>query len=234
MNLTRLLRKQGYDLIQGPVRNHGLLQLWLKRPLDEAELYYLHIDHAFESPIKLGKRRTKILNINHTVQNNYRFHIGLSVVDRLQRALGLAGDFAPSIYHLSGKRVGLSYDQVTSTEIAIGEVQTYLTEADFLHTNKRLLKNANRNNLLLITGILVAKSIHIEIETEKKIDAAAKTEFLKLFKGKFELEAISEKKLVMSANDIGSFPIAVKVYRIDFDDGQFVNTTQLSDRRNLL
>ena len=46
MNLTRLLRKQGYDLIQGPVRNHGLLQLWLKRPLDEADLYYTHIDHA--------------------------------------------------------------------------------------------------------------------------------------------------------------------------------------------
>ena len=106
--------------------------------------------------------------------------------------------------------------------------------ADFLHTNKRLLKNANRNNLLLITGILLAKSIHIEIETEKKIDADAKTEFLKLFNGKFELEASGEKKLVMSANDIGSFPIAVKVHRIDFDGGQFVNTTLLSDRRNLL
>ena len=106
--------------------------------------------------------------------------------------------------------------------------------ADFLHPNKRLLKNANRNNLLLITGILVTKSIHIEIETEKKIDADAKTEFSKLFNGKFELEHSSEKKFVMSTNDIGSFPIAVKVHRIDFDGGQFVNTTLLSDRRNLL
>jgi hypothetical protein len=44
----------------------------------------------------------------------------------------------------------------------------------------------------------------------------------------------SEKKLVMSANDIGSFPIAVKVHRIDFDGGQFVNTTLMSDRRNLM
>jgi hypothetical protein len=50
MNLTTHLRKQGYDLIEGPVRHHGLLQLWLKRPLDEAELYYAHIDHAFQSP----------------------------------------------------------------------------------------------------------------------------------------------------------------------------------------
>jgi hypothetical protein len=38
----------------------------------------------------------------------------------------------------------------------------------------------------------------------------------------------------MSADDIGSFPIAVKAHRIDFDGGQFVNTTLLSDRRNLL
>ena len=233
MNLTSLLRKQGYDLIQGPVRNHGLLQLWLKRPLDEAELYYTHIDHAFKSPVKLRKRRTKVLRINHTLQNKYRFHIGLSVLDGLRHALGMAGEFAPNGGLESGKQIGLSYDQVTSTEVAIGDVQNYLMVADFLHTNKRLLKNANRNNLLLITGMLVAKSIHIEIETEKRIDAAAKTEFSKFFNGKFELERSSEKKLVMSANDIGLFPIAVKVHRIDFDGGQFVNTTLLSDRRNL-
>ena len=67
MNLTTRLRKQGYDLIQWPVRNQGPLPLWLMRPLAEAELYYTHIDHAFESPIKLGKRRTKALRINHTV-----------------------------------------------------------------------------------------------------------------------------------------------------------------------
>lgn len=234
MNLTTHLRKQGYDLIQGPVRNHGLLQLWLKRPLDEAELYYTHIDHAFESPIKLGKRRTKALRINHTVQNNYRFHIGLSVLDGLRHALGVVGEFEPNVGLQSVKRVGLSYDQVTSTEVAIGDVQNYLMVADFLHPNKRLLKNANRNNLLLITGVLIAKSIHFEIESEKQIDSAAKTEFSKLFNGKFELERASEKKLVMSANDIGSFPIAVKVHRIDFDGGQFVNTTLMSDRRNLL
>jgi len=146
----------------------------------------------------------------------------------------MAGEFAPNVGLESGKQIGLSYDQVTSTEVAIGGVQNYLMVADFLHPNKRLLKNANRNNLLLITGILVAKSIHVEIESENKIDSTTKTEFSKFFNGKFELERASEKKLVMSANDIGFFPIAVKVHRIDFDGGQFVNTTLLSDRRNLL
>ena len=112
-------------------------------------------------------------------------------------------------------------------------MQNYLTDADFLHPNKRLLKNANRNNLLLITGLLVAKSMRVEIESEKQIDAAAKAAFSKLFNGTFALKRNNEKKLVMSTDDIGSFPIAVKVYRIDFDGGEFVNTILLSDRRNL-
>lgn len=50
-----------------------------------------------------------------------------------------------------------------------------------------------------------------------EIDAAAKTEFSKLINGKFESGHASENKLVMSANDIGLFPIAAKVHRIDFD-----------------
>ena len=103
---------------------------------------------------------TSLLRINHTLQNKYRFHIGLSVLDGLRHALGMAGEFAPNGGLESGKQIGLSYDQVTSTEVAIGDVQNYLMVADFLHTNKRLLKNANRNNLLLITGMLVTKSIH--------------------------------------------------------------------------
>jgi hypothetical protein len=43
MNLTKTLRHQGYDLIDGPLRNHKLLQLWLKRPYNEIQLYYAHL-----------------------------------------------------------------------------------------------------------------------------------------------------------------------------------------------
>ena len=53
MNLTKTLRKQGYDLIAGPIRNHQLLQLWLKTPFNDVELYYAHLEHAFTSPVAL-------------------------------------------------------------------------------------------------------------------------------------------------------------------------------------
>ncbi len=38
--LQQHLRDAGYDLIDGPLRNHQLLQLWLKKGLSEPELYY--------------------------------------------------------------------------------------------------------------------------------------------------------------------------------------------------
>ena len=47
----------------------------------------------------------------------------------------MAGEFAQNVGLESGKQIGLSYDQVTSTEVAIGDVQNYLMVADFIHTN---------------------------------------------------------------------------------------------------
>ena len=105
--------------------------------------------------------------------------------------------------------------------LAIGQAQT--------NSNCYDVNNAGKVGE---TGWTGCAGMYIVKDKAKLIEA--KTEFLKLFNGKCELEASGEKKLVMSTNDIGSFPIAVKVHRIDFDGGQFVNTMQLSDRRNLL
>jgi hypothetical protein len=41
MKLSKFLSEQGYDLIEGPIRNHKPLQLWLKQTFNEAELYYI-------------------------------------------------------------------------------------------------------------------------------------------------------------------------------------------------
>ncbi|MFM1793999.1 MAG: hypothetical protein RL642_384, partial [Bacteroidota bacterium] len=45
-SLQHHLRESGYDLIDGPIRNHKLLQLWLKAGANAPELYYEHIHHA--------------------------------------------------------------------------------------------------------------------------------------------------------------------------------------------
>ncbi|WP_300664237.1 hypothetical protein, partial [Fluviicola sp.] len=54
MKLTNYLRDAGYDLIEGPVRNQKPLQLWLKQDLNEAELYYSDVNHAFNSSVALN------------------------------------------------------------------------------------------------------------------------------------------------------------------------------------
>lgn len=55
MSLTEKLQKQNYDLIDGPVRNHHLLQVWNKRKTDRATLYSQNIstlfDLSFQPPV---------------------------------------------------------------------------------------------------------------------------------------------------------------------------------------
>jgi len=48
-SLQQHLREAGYDLIDGPIRNHKPLQLWLKDGFSQPELYYANILHAFNS-----------------------------------------------------------------------------------------------------------------------------------------------------------------------------------------
>ena len=50
--------------------------------------------------------------------------------------------------------------------MALGEIHSYLANADFRYTNRRLLKNANRANILVVTGVLLAKNLVVEIETD--------------------------------------------------------------------
>ena len=71
MNLTKTLRNQGYDLIEGPVRNHKLLQIWIKRPLNEVQLYYDHLSHAFSSDVVLTEVENTALNVDATTKDEY-------------------------------------------------------------------------------------------------------------------------------------------------------------------
>ena len=79
MSLTKTLRDQGYDLIEGPIRNHNLLQLWLKKPFNDVQIYYSHIDHAFTSKVDLNQVENIALNIDSTTKDEYRFNIGITL-----------------------------------------------------------------------------------------------------------------------------------------------------------
>lgn len=230
MNLTKTLRNQGYDLIDGPIRNHKLLQLWLKRPFNDVQLYYAHIKHAFVSDVKLKEEENPALNVDSTTKDEYGFNIGISLLEEILSSLGL-GSFELSAKIKSGKKVTISYDNSVTKEVPIGDIQDYLTSSDFKHPNKVLLKNANRDNILVISGTLLAKNLVVEIETDFSIDADLVASLNDIADGKLDFSMNSENKLKMVSSGNSYFPIAVKANRIDFDKGHFVNTNLVTDNR---
>jgi hypothetical protein len=230
MNLTRTLRAQGYDLIEGPVRNHKLLQLWLKRPFNEVQLYYSHIAHAFVSDVALTEMVDPALNVDANTTDEYNFNIGITLLEEILNSLGL-GSFDLSTKLTSGKKVTISYDNSITKVVPIGEIQNYLATSDFAHPNKRLLKNANRRNILVIHGTLLAKNLVVEIETDFDLDTEFVASLNAAADGKLDFSIINDSKLKLISSGDSYFPIAVKADLLDFDKGHFDNSTLVTDNR---
>jgi hypothetical protein len=232
MKLTKYLSDQGYDLIEGPVRNHKPLQLWLKQPLDEAQLYYASIEHAFKSDIVLTEIENPTLNVNGTQKDDYGFNIGITLLEEILRTLGL-GSLEITSKIKSGKTVTISYENSITKEYAIGNIEEYLYSADFLHPNPSLLKNANRNNILLITGTVFAKNLVVDIENNFALDAALVASLNDLADGKLDFTVTNQNTLKMTSNVGVYFPIAVKANRIDFDRSRFKKLILITDSNNI-
>ncbi len=232
MKLTNFLSNQGYDLIEGPIRNQKTLQLWLKKSFSEAELYYANINHAFKSEVVLTEIENPALSINSNHKNDYEFNIGITLLEEILASLGL-GAFELSSKITSGKSVTISYDNSITKEYAIGNLEEYLFSADFIHANPSLLKNANQNNIILITGVVFAKSLVVDIETDFSLNANLITTLNQIADGKLDFSTKNNNKLKMVSSENNYFPIAIKASRIDFDRSTFKKLSLISDSRNL-
>ena len=230
MNLTKTLRKQGYDLIAGPVRNHQLLQMWLKTPFNHVELYYTHLEHAFTSAVILEPIENPALHIDATTKDTYGFNIGMSLLQELLNSMGL-GALELSSELVSGKKISISYEEAVTREIPIGELQNYLSNADFKHPNRALLRNANRDQILLITGVLFAKSLVVSFETDIVIDSAFVKKLTGLVAGELNFSKKDSHTLQMVSTGNFFSPVAVKASRIYFDKGHFDKTDLITDNR---
>ncbi|MFW5757660.1 MAG: hypothetical protein ACOCUQ_00610 [Bacteroidota bacterium] len=231
MKLTSYLREQGYDLIEGPVRNHKTMQLWIKKPFNEIQLYYLNIDHAFKSEVKLNEVTDQALNINSSNKDDYAFNIGISYLEEILKSLGLA-NFEISSKIKSGNKITISYNNSFTKIIPLGEVTNYLSTADFRHPNPVLLKNANRNNILVITGIVYAQNLVAEIKTDFDLDSDLIAQLNKAADGKLNFRINQVQHLTMVSSGSSHFPVAVKANRIDFDKGVFKGLKLVTDNRN--
>jgi hypothetical protein len=232
MKLTKFLSDQGYDLIEGPIRNHKPLQLWLKQPFNEAELYYAALQHAFVSDVELIEIENPALSVNSKQKDDYSFNIGITLVEEILKTLGL-GALELTGKIKSGKTITISYDNSITKEYPVGTISDYLATADFKHTNPLLLKNANKNSILIITGTVFAKNLVVDIDTNFTLDAALVAELNQVAGGKLDFTMNSTTKLKMVSSGGNYFPIAVKANRIDFDRSVFKKLLLVTDSRNI-
>ena len=232
MKLTFYLKEQGYDLIEGPIRNQKPLQLWLKKMTDEAELYYSHINQAFACQVPLNEIKNQALSVNYSHQDSFGFNIGITLLEEILKSLGL-GNVEISTNVKSGKSVTISYDNSITKEVAVGEIESYLSDADFCHPNPSLLKNANRNHILIITGVVFAKNLVAEIETDFTLNTDLIIKLNEIADGKLNFTMNSQSNLKMVASGNSYFPIAVKASRIRFQKSTFKGLTLLTDALNI-
>ncbi len=231
MKLIKLLQEQGYDLIGGPIRNHKPLQLWVKKTFDEIELYYASIYHAFKSEVVLEEIENTSLIVNSSHQDNFGFNIGITLAENILKSIGLGViDLSGKIK--SGKTVSISYDDSHTREVTIGNLENYLSSADFIHVNPLLLQNANRNNIVIVTGIVFAKKLVVNIETDYLLGSDFVNRLNMFADGRLEFTVNGKNKLRMVTSGNSYFSIAVKASRIDFEEKKFKKLTLITDNRN--
>ena len=230
MNLKKVLRQSGYDIIDSPIRNHKPLQLWLQKPNNAIELYYEHISHAFVSEVKLKIIEDKALKVSYGQEQDYKFNIGITVLEELLSSLGL-GNLGLAASFNGGKKVSISYNNSKTLTVASGEISNYLSTADFKYPNREFMRNVNRDNILIVSGVLMARNLKATIETDKNISAKVEAQLIEAVEGKVDFKLISDNKLEMISEGNAPFPIAIKANRIDYDKGEFKKMKIVTDNR---
>lgn len=232
MKLTHYLRDQSYDLIEGPVRNQKPLQLWLKRTLEPVDIYYHDLSKVFIGGKTPNLSEHTSLAINSTLQNDYNFNVGLTVLENALKSTGI-GDFELGAVLKSGKQISMSYDTALTREATSGEIIDFFAASTIVNNNQSLLDNANRNNILVIGGVVFAKNLVIQVETDFKLDADLVGSLKEIGGGKLNVEIANEKQLTMIASPQAEMPIAVKAYQLFFKRGVFDDLKLITDDKKL-
>ena len=231
MNLIKHLSKSGYDLIDGPIRNHQPLQLWLKQGANRPELYFDHISQVFKGPYDLTLDEDPTLNVEATHQVEHNFALGLAVLKELMQAIG-GTPFDISTGIQTGQKISIKYKNAYTASVTIGQLTSYLSESSIEGVSENFMHHLNSNQVLLITGVVFAKQLVMEVSTDRDIDVSwvAKLQAAKDPKLSFSLE--NKRQLKMTTSGTKEFPVAIKASRLDFDQRKFKGMRLVTDNRN--
>jgi hypothetical protein len=231
MDLIKHLSKSGYDFIDGPIRNHQPLQLWLKQGANRPELYFDHINQVFKNPNILEIDEDPTLNVEATHQVEHDFTVGLAVLKELMQGIG-GTPFDISTGIQTGQKISIKYKDAYTASVSIGRLAAFLSESTLEDVSEHFMHHLNANQVLLITGVVFAKQLVMDVSTDRDIDInwVAKLKAAKDPKLSFSLE--NKRQLKMTTSGTKEFPIAIKASRLDFDQGEFKQMRLVTDNRN--
>jgi hypothetical protein len=227
MNLTKLLRKDGFDLIDGLDRSHKLLQVWLLRGNDGLSSTNELIEDVFHSSHTLNFNvvPSPAPSIYSSKYDTYNFNFGLGVLDTLLKRLNIGGiNFNSN--NLIQEKINMKYEQVDIVRAPFLEIEEYFENADI--RSLRHLEDLKKQNFIIITGLVRAGRMITEIETSVESAGALQAQLNNSIDGNLQFNLTSDNKLRMEYEG-DSFPIAVEARRVDFDKGRFAKTVRVTD-----
>ena len=232
MSLKKTLQKQSYDLIQGPVRNQDLLQIWKKKDLEKINILDPSISNVFDQEFTVKPFQNNALSISSTDKEEFDFNVGIGFVKNALIQFEIA-DFNLETHITGGKSVTVSYNNSFTKEISPFEIEKYLTKVNTDGLPPSTEKELNRNNLFVISGVVFAKNLNFTIDSDHAIDADVEANLNKVGKGKINLKQTGNHQIVLNSNVDEDFPVAVKAFRMHFAKGIFKKLELVTDNRNL-
>ena len=233
MSLERKLREANYELIDNPIRNKRELQLWVNKLMDKPTLYCEHINDIFRNSMELTPLHSPGLSINSSDVKTHQFTTGISLVKNVLDKMNLGKGDIDSIIK-TGRSVQISYDKSEVPEYPKYMLEKYIIESEFDRNNHLLKEDLNRDNILLISGMVYAKNFSAKIETNFDITTTIEADLKQILNSKVEVGVTDKNILMIKAEDEERIPIAVQIFKLRFKRGEFKGMRLITDKLNLL
>lgn len=231
MSLTEKLKKQNYDLIDGPVRNHDLLQVWNKRKADRATLYSQSMNMLFDQTFQPPVVEAPALTVDNNDKEEFDFNAGIGIAENALKSFKLP-EARLDFQLTNAKSISISYNQSFTREIEKYALEKFLSGIKVEALIPSLVNALDRDSLIVISGVLYAKELKVAFESEGLVETKLESSLGKIGDAKISIKRTSDKNLTLTAESDEAIPIAVKAFRIRFHQGKFQQLVLTTDNRD--
>ncbi len=224
MKIQTILRKQGYDFIEGPIKYPVNNEVYEKKAFASlgGHLLFSHPNSFFESNKTFITKTKPVSDLNSTQKNEYKLDMGVKLLKKILDMAKIPLDSLNLTNTSSGvEKLSVSFSDAFAYELELGSILDYFNNGKFKATHEYMIDKANKDNLIFISGELKAKNIYVTLEFEEN---ATSTITAEIEKGLGVDWAITTKKagfIEMKYESKVPLILAVQAQRLRFKKGKF-------------